>query len=554
MIDTAEDILKGIDDGSIVDELSTPLSAAEVDALIESAKTDPGAPFEKEIIARMAATRHADLPAFMRLRQRLKDAKISMAELDKAIEGVSTVEAADDASDGAQGRPITFPRIDPWTEPVDVATLLDEIEMQIKRYVMLSPEAAVALALWIVHAYCFRLFSISPRLGIVSPEKRCGKTTLLSVIEALVPKSLMAANVTVAAVFRTIEKYRPTFLIDEADTFLPDNEELRGIINSGHRSDGQVIRLVGDDHDPRAFATCCPTAIAAIGSLPGTIEDRAVKITMRRRMGAETIERFRSDRVDGLHSLKRKAARWVADNEQVLRDADPDMPEGLDDRARDNYRPLLAIADVAGWDWPGQARWAAETLSKQGTDQDEQSQGVLLLGDIRVVWADRQTRRGKHADRMSSTDLAEALANLPDRPWANWARGKGITPNSVARRLRFFGIVPNTIKLSDGKQPNGYKRSQFDDAFARYLPLPTGSPVQSSPSSPTSASPRASGQSPGSPRGASGEVGNSSQSLEEQGRGEDGEDSAPASDLSDGMGDEDDVTAELFDQIMRRTH
>jgi hypothetical protein len=110
---------------------------------------------------------------------------------------------------------------------------------------------------------------------------------LLGVIEALVPRPLLSANVTVAAVFRTIEAHWPTLLIDEADTFLRENEELRGVINSGHTRQGSVIRLVGDDHDPRAFSTYCPTAIAAIGNLPGTIEDREVKITMRRRSGAK---------------------------------------------------------------------------------------------------------------------------------------------------------------------------------------------------------------------------------------------------------------------------
>ena len=76
------------------------------------------------------------------------------------------------------------------------------------------------------------------------------------------------------------------------------------------------------------------------------------------------------------------------------------------------------------------------------------------------------------SDRISSTGLVNALVALTDRPWATWSRGKPISAAAVARLLKDFSIFPNTIKLSNRKQPNGYKRSQFDDAFARYLSQP----------------------------------------------------------------------------------
>ena len=145
------------------------------------------------------------------------------------------------------------------------------------------------------------------------------------------------------------------------------------------------------------------------------------------------------------------------------------MPEALHDRACDNWRGALAIADLAGGDWPQKAPTAAQTLSTQGTDQDERSRGVILLADVRRVFDERQKKGGIDADRISSTDLVVDLVALTDRPWATWSRGKPITAVAVARLLKSFGIAPNTIKLADGKQPNGYKRSQFDDAFGRYL-------------------------------------------------------------------------------------
>jgi hypothetical protein len=152
-------------------------------------------------------------------------------------------------------------------------------------YVMLPDTSAVAVALWCIHAHAFEASYISPRLAITSPEKRCGKTTLLRVMQALVPKPLSASNITAAALFRTVEAVRPSLLIDEADSFLDENEELRGIINSGHARDGQVIRLVGEDHEPRAFSTWCPTAIAAArerrGGAEGGVQKMSQQLTER---------------------------------------------------------------------------------------------------------------------------------------------------------------------------------------------------------------------------------------------------------------------------------
>ena len=159
------------------------------------------------------------------------------------------------------------------------------------------------------------------------------------------------------------------------------------------------------------------------------------------------------------------------------------------------------------------ARAASEALSANGTEQDEQSRGVMLLGDILRVFDGRLKTGGKAADRISSTDLVADLVAFIDRPWLTWSRGKPITAAVVARLLKTFGIIPNTIKLSDGKQPNGYKR-QFDDAFARYLPQAQVPRSRVPRSSPTPAKPGASEQSQSSPRGASGEVSEPAQSLE----------------------------------------
>jgi hypothetical protein len=145
-----------------------------------------------------------------------------------------------------------------------------------------------------------------------------------------------------------------------------------------------------------------------------------------------------------------------------VRGTDPDMPDGVFNRAADNWRPLLAIADAAGGERPGRARRAVQCFGA-GASGDDQSVRVLLLSDIRSIFVERKV------DKLSSADLTLALNAIEGRPWAEWHRGKGLAPNGLARQLAHFGIAPSTIRTSTGT-PKGYQLAQFDDAFARYLP------------------------------------------------------------------------------------
>jgi hypothetical protein len=191
--------------------------------------------------------------------------------------------------DNGQGRPLKIPDADPWPDPVNGADLLEEVTRAILRHLALPETTAQTVAVWAVHTHCFDAFTISPRLAITSPEKGCGKTTLLDVLSCLVARPLPACNAKVAAIFRIVEMMKPTLLMDEADTYFHDNDELRGILNAGHRKGGYVLRCEGDSLEPRMFATWAPAAIAAIGKLPDTIDDRAVPCRMRRRKPSEKV-------------------------------------------------------------------------------------------------------------------------------------------------------------------------------------------------------------------------------------------------------------------------
>jgi putative DNA primase/helicase len=356
-----------------------------------------------------------------------------------------------------------FKDAEPWEFPIDGPELFDEIRDTIKRYAVLPKHTDVAITLWSAFTYCIEAVHVAPLLVITSPEKRCGKTTVLSLLRRMVRRPLAASNIKPAAMYRSIELWHPTLLIDEADTFLREDEELRGIINSGHTRDTAfVIRVVGEGADmvPGRFSTWSAKAIAAIGSLSDTNTDRAVVVELRRKLPGEEVRKLRHFE-DAFDDLRRKLIRFAEDNEAAIGGARPEIPDSLNDRAADNWEPLLAIADTVGGDWPKLAREAANALSNKGDEPE--STKVQLLTDIKAYFT-----KTDH-DRVSSQDLIEWLKGLETRPWADYKHGRAISPRQLAGLLRHFKIAPGTHRDAGGVF-KGYVIEDFVDAFGRYLP------------------------------------------------------------------------------------
>ncbi|MBI2834771.1 MAG: DUF3631 domain-containing protein [Acidobacteria bacterium] len=422
----------------------------------------------KELSARGAKVRIAELPIEDGINgpddyAGKHGAAALFALIDAAKPAGGTKKKNDTHQKPKQGRSLQLEDPEPWADPVNGACLLDAIAAMFLHHLALPPHASVALALWTLHTYAFGAWFVSPFLGITSPVKRCGKTLLLIVLGALVPRRLFASNVTPAVLFRTIEMYGPVLLIDEADTFMRDNDELRGVLNSGHtRTTAIAIRAVGEDHDPRVFSTWCAKAIALIGKLPATLADRAIEIRMRRRTAGERVARLRQDRIESeCTDLRRQAARWAADHLHDLREADPQVPAALHDRAADCWRPLLAIADRSGGAWPERAREAALALS--GECGDENDVGIILLRDIKGIF-----EAEGDPEVLASNVIIERLAGIEDRPWAEWSSGRPLSPAKLARLLAAYEIFPAGNIRMGAKVLKGYRRTAFADAWDRY--------------------------------------------------------------------------------------
>lgn len=349
--------------------------------------------------------------------------------------------------------------------PPALGEVLDELVGFVRRFVAMTELESVAVALWTFHTHAIDASQATPYIAITSAEKESGKTLLLEVLNLLVANPWLTGRATAAVLPRKIDADRPTLLLDESDTAFKGErdyaEALRGVLNTGYRRSGKTTVCAGQGADIgfKAFSTFCPKAIAGIGKLPDTVQSRSIPIRLKRKAPGETVERFRERDVTDQARPLRDALQLVALSLVTeLAPARPELPDELGDRAQDVWEPLLAIADAAAGDWPEQARLSAKQLSANGNAEDG-SAGVLLLADIRTVFAERDT------DRLPTEILLDALRELPESPWLEWY-GKPLSARGLARLLRPYAIGPH----SDGTS-RGYRREAFEDAWTRYLPL-----------------------------------------------------------------------------------
>jgi hypothetical protein len=452
---------------ALVPEATPPLDLIAV--AIAKLGTDAGAVFTPDALELLRQVRKADPAGWARYRQAIKASNaVSMADLDRL-----TTERTSARTESADQ---IFPEVVLWPDPVDGSQLLADVATIIRRHVIADKETIHAAALWVAFTWFIDVVDVAPIANVTAPEKRCGKSVLLGTLARLACRPLTVSNIAPAALFRSLELWQPTLLIDEIDTFLSEHEEARGILNAGFTRDSAfVIRCTGDDHTPTPFNVWGAKALCGIGKIADTLQDRSIPLRLRRKLAGEETVKIRHADKSNFAELVGKLARFAIDNRESVRVARPAEIEGLNDRANDCWEPLLAVAESAGGDWPGLARKAAVTL--HGLEEEAPSADAELLADIKTAFAE------KYASKIFSADLLQVLISDEEAPWATWNRGKPFTQRQLTARLSGYAIKSKDIRQGLNVR-KGFSLDQFADAFERYL-SPATPPASATPLQPS---------------------------------------------------------------------
>ena len=428
------------------------LSTAQVQAVQDKAAE---AETDDQTIARMAGLSKLDF------------ARQSKAAADKLGISVSQLRGVVNEYIKAQNSGFEaespFEVVEAWEEPVSGAQVLNEVLAQLQAHVIADAETLHTAALWVALTWFMDAATIAPIALITAPEKNCGKSTLLVAMSKMAKSPLVTANMSSAVLFRLIDQHAPTLFIDEVDTWLRDNEELRGILNAGHTKDtAYVWRCEGDNFTPTKFSVWGAKALSGISAqnISDTLKSRSVILTMRRKLKGETALNVRHTPVETFTIIKRQLARWADDNASAFSAMRPIM-EGLNNRDQDNYEPLLAIAMLAGGDWVTHLERACGKA--QSHSDDSKSIGEELLEACRNIFDSH--KMGK----IKSVDLLKHLLEDEEAPFATYNRGKPITIKQISTRLSGFGIRSKTIRFGYEGTAKGYEREQFNDVFTVYL-------------------------------------------------------------------------------------
>jgi len=358
--------------------------------------------------------------------------------------------------------------IEPWPEPVSIAALLADVVVQFRRYIVVRDEEAVAVALWIMFAWVHDIATHSPILTFRAPLRNTGKTASCGVVMCLTPRAYAGGELTGPSLFRFVDRVHPTLIIDDADRLFKRKPDLAHVVNLSWTRNFKIPRTV--NHVPVWFDPFCPKVIAGKKLvLEDTTESRTISIRLKRKLPNEEVEHFSYEDDEVFYALRRKLARFAADNRKALKKARPAAPAGFDNRLADNWRVMLAIADMAAGTYPKTARAAAIKLSAQA----ELEESVRLLSALREIFTglfgivDTQTEKQVHAE-MLSKEIAQHLNADPTAEWCDF-RGRGpIKQRQIAFLLKDFDIYPVQLRRS---RLHGYRYDgQLADAFARYLP------------------------------------------------------------------------------------
>jgi hypothetical protein len=466
--------------GDIVDWIAAGGTREQLDQLIESAPVFVATPEDAA-----AADKEREAEEYRNLIDQL--ATLSAAEYERerkaaareigfrarALDNMVDARRQERADERSPAPPFGDWEVEPWDEAVDTAELLQAIGETVRRYIVLSDHLADAVALWVLFAWSFEIATHSPILLISSSDPDSGKSTLIGVVRYLAPRVLPTVGISEAALFRSVEKWQPTLVIDEADTIMIENESLRAVINSSWTRGSVVVRCIGDSNEPHIFPTFTPLVLGMLGArIPASTKSRAIQVRLVRKLKTDTHYHFNHLDNAALSQLRRRARRWSMDRVDALRSAIPCMPGGFDNRLGDNWRLQFAIADQAGGDWPERARRAAEKIS--GTT-DTTTRNTRLLAALKAIYDGQAEEESKAPIKrhnptfIPSAALIDGLTADRDSEFNEWSKGRPITQTQLGRVMGEYGIMAELGYITKEHRVRGYLRERFEEIWERYL-------------------------------------------------------------------------------------
>lgn len=356
-------------------------------------------------------------------------------------------------------------------EQIYTGELLRQIIDFFRRFIWLpETDDYLALGLWVLVTHAVDAFARYPYLFISSPERECGKTQLLELLEALCARAWkIDGPATEAVIFRKLDQDRPTLLQDELDQlFKLGDQRMAGqlaIWNAGYKRGATVPRCVGDgaNMETKDFCVSGPKGFAAIntGAISDTLLSRSIRTALHRLPQGMRVERWRSDREEEHTSrLRELAAEWATANLDALREYRNPPIDDLSPRSEEIWEPMLAVAALAGIE--KEAIELAVRLSSVSSPAI--SPGGALLAKLRDIFGeDRQT--------ISTAEALKALNEDETLSFTGWNDGDGMRPRDLARILGRYGVKPGTVRVKGFSDTcKGYRREDLAPVWETYAP------------------------------------------------------------------------------------
>jgi hypothetical protein len=399
-----------------------------------------------------------------------------------------------------------------YAEEIDLEQVLDGILKEIKRYIV-APETLLATtALWCAHTYLVHhkliTLNVSPRFGIQARDAGCGKSLLLEIVGCLVPNPEMVSSISGSALLRCIPVDHPTMLIDEADQLFRSRDPyMLAIMNAGHRRRLAYVRISTPTPDggwiSEKFGVWTAQAMASIGELPRQQQDRSIVVHLHKALAREVPAQLEDGTSAQLETLQSQLALWAAQLDDLEFQPRPKILDDQPGRVHDNWRPLIAIAALAGGRWPALCEQViAEAIG--GEKRLSRIQRLLLsirrVFDTPLVDFDVPVNgagKPKATDRLTTGALISLLIGDEEEEWGTANRGREITPYWLRDNLRHLLDPPGAQQWqepvevsSDRVHHRGYTRAQFEKAWAAHLadvdtPIYQSSQETSGPSGPS---------------------------------------------------------------------